>query len=90
MKSRGLGTQHRRALKKEAAESSEGPRIFSDYFFMSTDEDSVPMLALKFNRSKRIAATALPRKGISRLGCKFMSNFIKMTGVKRFVNISGR
>ena len=88
VKSRGLGTQHRRTLKKEAAESSEGPRIFSDYFFMSTDEDSVPMLALKFSRSKRIAATALPRKGISELGCKFMSNFIKMTGVKRFVNFS--
>ncbi|CAE7484287.1 unnamed protein product, partial [Symbiodinium sp. CCMP2456] len=88
VKSRGLGTQHRRALKKEATESSEGPRIFSDYFFMSTDEDSVPMLALKFSRSKRIAATALPRKGISELGCKFMSNFIKMTGVKRFVNFS--
>ena len=88
VKSRGLGTQHRRALKKEAVESSEGPRIFSDFFFMSTDEDSVPMLALKFSRSKRIAATALPRKGISELGCKFMSNFIKMTGVKRFVNFS--
>ncbi|CAE7246360.1 HCN2, partial [Symbiodinium microadriaticum] len=88
VKSRGVGTQHRRALKKEAAESSEGPRIFSDYFFMSNDEDSVPMLALKFSRSKRIAAAALPRKGISELGCKFMSNFINMTGVMRFVNFS--
>ena len=86
--SRGLGTQHRRALKREAVESAEGPRIFSDFFFMSTEEDSVPTLALKFSRSKRIAATALPRKGISELGCKFFCNFIKMTGVKRFVNFS--
>ena len=88
IKSRGLGTQHRRAKKQEAAESADGPRIFSDSFFMSTQEDSVPMLALKFSRSKRLAATALPRKGVSDLGCKFFANFIKMTGVKRFVNFS--
>lgn len=88
VKSRGLGTQHRRATQKEAQESAEGPRIFSDYFFMSTEEDSVPMLALKFSRSKRVAATALPSKGVTELGCKFFSNFIKMTGVRRFINFS--
>lgn len=88
VQSRGLGTQHRRRKRKQAAEDAEGPRIFSDFFFMSTEEDSVPMLALKFSRSKRIAATALPHKGVSDLGCKFFANFVKMTGVNRFINFS--
>ena len=58
VQSRGLGTQHKKKKQTEAIEDAEGPRIFSDYFFMSTDEQSMPMLALKFSRSKRVAATA--------------------------------
>lgn len=88
VKSRGLGTQRRRKKRRQALGDSEGPRIFSDFFFMSTEEDSVPMLALKFSRAKRVAATALPQKSVSDLGGKFFANFIKMTGVKRFINFS--
>ena len=86
--SRGLGTQHRRKKKEEAKDDEDGPRIFSDYFFMSTDERSVPMLILKFSRSGRIAATALEGKGDTVHGAKFFKRFIEETGVKRFINFS--
>jgi hypothetical protein len=86
--SRGLGNQHRKKKKEEAKEDDEGPRIFSDYFFMSTDEKSAPMLVLKFSRSGRVAATALEGKGDTDHGVKFMKRFIEETGVKRFVNFS--
>ena len=86
--SRGLGTQHRRQKKEEAKEDEDGPRIFSDFFFMSTDERSVPMLILKFSRSGRIAATALEGKGDTEHGAKFFKRFIEETGVKRFINFS--
>ena len=84
---RGLGTPHRRR-KKDAAGEQEGPRIFSDYFYMSTDEKSMPMLALKFSRSGRVAATALESKGLTEFGVKFFAGFIRQTGVKRFLNCS--
>ena len=71
VESRGLGTQHRKKKQKEAIEDKEGPKTFSDYYFMSTDEQSMPMLALKFSRSKRLAATAIPSKGLTALATKF-------------------
>ena len=37
----------------------------SDYFYMNDDERSMPMLIMKFCRSKRIGATALAHKGIT-------------------------
>ena len=57
---------------------------------MSTDDDSMPMLALKFSRSGRISATALPKKGVTEFGTKFFAKFISRTGVKSFVNFSDR
>ena len=86
--SRGLGTQHRRRKKEEAKEVEDGPRIFSDFFFMSTNEGSVPMLILTFSRSGRIAATALEGKGDTEHGAIFFKRFIEETGVKLFVNFS--
>ena len=86
---KGLGSQHRKANRKEAAEKEkEGPRVFSDYFFMNTAADAAPMLAVKFSRSKRIAATALQRKGVTEYGTKFFARFVEQTGVKRYINHS--
>ncbi|CAE8624736.1 unnamed protein product [Polarella glacialis] len=85
---RGLGQQRRRQKEKSRDEEREGPRISSDDFFMSTEEESTPILALKFSRSKRVAATALPQKGVTPLGVKFFARFIAETGVKRFLNCS--
>ena len=44
------------------------------------------MLALKFSRSGRIAATALEREGTCSIGVKFFAGFIQQTGVRRFIN----
>ena len=85
---KGTGTQHRRKLKQVANEEELGPRIFSDYFFMSSADGSAPMLALKFSRSKRIAATSLPRKGVTEFATKFFARFVQLTGVRRFINFS--
>ena len=88
VESRGLGTQHRKTMKGLAEASADGPRIFSDFFFMSTDERSAPMLVMKSSRSRRIAAVALPSKGISEFGVKAFSAFIANTGLRRFTNFS--
>eukprot|EP00971_Amphidinium_carterae_P323149 6422157-Amphidinium_carterae.1 len=55
---------------------------------MSADGVSQPMLAVKFSRSGRIAATALEQKGVTAYGVKFFARFIQQTGVKRFINAS--
>ena len=60
----------------------------SDYFYMSDNTESMPMLAMKFSRSKRIGATALPFKGVTEFGVKTFARFIQSTGVRRFVNHS--
>ena len=82
---KGTGAQHRRRLQTE---SEEGPVISSDFFYMSTDEGSVPYLAVRFSRSGRIAGTQLENKGVTAYGVKFFSRFIEQTGVKRFINKS--
>eukprot|EP00972_Heterocapsa_arctica_P020289 2994021-Heterocapsa_arctica.AAC.1 len=69
-------------------ERLDGARIFSDFYFMSTDERSTLRLAVKFSRSKRIASTALEQKGMKEYGVKFWGNFVRQTGVKRFINHS--
>eukprot|EP00972_Heterocapsa_arctica_P098139 14481429-Heterocapsa_arctica.AAC.1 len=69
-------------------EEKDGARIFSDFYFMSTGEESMPCLAVKFSRSKRIAATALEQKGVTEYGVKFFGNSVRQTVVKRFVNHS--
>ena len=85
--SRGTGAPHRRR-KDAAREEEEGPRIMSDYFFMNDNEQSMPMLAMKFSRSKRIGATALQFKGVTEYGVKAFARFIQSTGVRSFVNCS--
>ena len=85
--SRGTGTPHFRR-KGAIDDEQEGPRIMSDYFYMNDDVESTPMLVMKFSRSKRIAATALPFKGITEYGTKVFARFIQSTGVRRFINHS--
>ena len=84
---KGTGSQHRRKAYDPEAEK-EGPRTCSDYFYMSTDQGSRPMLALKFSRSGRVAATQLEKKGITAYGVKFFARFIQQTGVRRLVSVS--
>ena len=55
---------------------------------MSEGGVSTPMLALKFSRSGRMAATALEQKGLTQYGVKFFARFIQQTGVRRFLNTS--
>jgi hypothetical protein len=86
--SRATGTQHRRAKKQQAEKEQEGARICSDYYFMSTDESSMPMVALKNSRSGRIGATALEQKGVTEFGVKFCARFMQQTGLRKFVNFS--
>ena len=57
-------------------------------FYMSETGVSTPMLALKFIRSGRTAATALEQKGLTQYGVKFFAGFIQQTGVRRFINKS--
>ena len=85
--SRGTGTPHRRR-RGVVHDEQEGPRIMSDYFCINDDEQSMPMLAIKFSRSKRIAAIALPFKGLTEYGVKAFARFIQSTGVRNFVNHS--
>ena len=86
LKSRGQGTQHRKKKRDQQRKEEEGPRICSDYFFMSTQEGSAPMLAVKFSRSKRVGATALPAKGVTEFGVKWLARWIQQRGVQRFIN----
>ena len=72
VKAKGTGAQHRR----------------QDFFNMSEGGVSTPMLALKFSRSGRMAATALEQKGLTQHGVKFFAGFIQQTGVRMFVNKS--
>ena len=74
------GPQHKKNVEQSKEEEKDGPRIFSDFYYMNTAEDSVPMLALKFSRSGRPAATALPAKGVTGYGQKFFTRFVKSTG----------
>ena len=83
------GAQHRRqAIKELAKQEQDGPRIYSDFFYMSEAGVSTPMLAVKFSRSGRILATALEQKGLTQYGVKFFAGFIQQTGVRRFLNKS--
>ena len=62
-----------------AKQEQYGPRIYSDFFYMSEEGVSTPMLALKFSRSGRMAATALEQKGLTQYGVKFFAGFIQQT-----------
>ena len=60
VKGKGTGAQHRRQTNKELVKQEEyGPRIYSDFSYMSEGGVSTPMLALKFNRSGRMGASAV-------------------------------
>jgi len=85
VRARGLGQFHKQQKSTMIDREREGPRIFADFFFMNDDEKSEPHLALKFSRSGRIAATSLQNKGSTPLGVKFITRFVKETGVKRVV-----
>ena len=45
-------------------------------FYMSEEGVSTPMLALRFSRSGRMAATALEQKGLTQYRVKFFAGFI--------------
>ena len=89
VKAKGTGAQHRRQTNKELAKQEQyGPRIYSDFFYISEEGVSTPMLALRFSRSGRMAATALEQKGLTQCGVTFFAGFIQQTGVRMFINKS--
>ena len=71
---------------QEHMQEQYGPRIYSDFFFMSEGGVLTPMLALKFSRSGRMAATALEQRGLTQYGVKFFAGFIQQTWVRMFIN----
>ena len=83
---RGRGEQHRQKLEEIKAE--DGPKHSSDFYYMSTNENSAPMLAMKFGRTKKLGAVALPNKETGDFAKRFFANFVKSTGVKSFINHS--
>ena len=83
------GAQHRGQANKELTKQEQyRPRIYSDFFHMSEEGVSTPMLALKFSRSGRMAARVLEQKGLTQYGVKFFADFIQQTGVRMFINKS--
>ena len=89
VKAKGTGAQHGRQTNKELAKQEQhGPRIYSDFFYMCEEGVSTPMLALKFSRSGRMAATALEQKGLTQYGVEFFAGFIQQTEVRTFINKS--
>lgn len=83
---RSTGTQRKSTLKED--KEDEGPKIFSDFYFMSTDADSAPFLAMKSSKSGRLGATALPSKATEEFAVQFASRFMAETGHRRFLNCS--
>ena len=50
VKARGTGAQHQhRGTKRRVDQEHREPKIFSDFFFMSTETESLPMLAATFS-----------------------------------------
>ena len=89
VKAKGTGAQHGRQTNKELAKQEQyGPRIYSDFLYVCEVGVSTPMLALRFSRSGRMAATALEQKGLTQYGVKFFAGFIQQTGVRMFINKS--
>ena len=84
----GLPKPHQRSWKTLEERAKEPDRLSSDYYFMSTKEDTAPNIVCKVSRSGRSAATSLPCKGGSEYGVKWLTNLIKMVGFKRFENWS--
>ena len=66
----------------------DGPGVYPDFFCMAEAGVATPMLALKFSRSGRMAATALEQKGLTQYGFKFFAGFIQQTGVRRVIKKS--
>ena len=91
IKARATGTPRRLTKQDEHARKyaeRDGPIIYSAYFYMSTNENSMPHLAFKLSRSGRMAATALPAKGAIELGVKLFARQNQSTGVRSFINHS--
>ena len=86
VKAKGTGAQYRRQTNKELTKQEQhGPRIYSDFFYMSERGVSTSMLALRFSRSDRIAAE---QKGLTQYGVNFFADFIQQTGVRMCINKS--
>ena len=89
VEAKGTGAQHRRQTAKELAkQEQDGPRIYSNFFYMSEAGVATPMLALTFSRSGRVTATASEQKGLTQYGVKFFAGFFQQTGIQRFINKS--
>ena len=85
--SSNLRTQSGEVLRRcrRARGEKDGPRICSDFFYVSEARVATPTLALSCSRSGRVTATALEQKGLTQHGVKFFAGFIQQTGMRRFV-----
>lgn len=86
VEARSTGTRHRPRTQQEKEE--RGPTIYADFFYMSTDEDSAPFLALKSGVSGRLQAVALQSKSPDDYVLKAVVRFVEETGHKRVVFMS--
>lgn len=83
---RATGSKHR--ARTEAEKEERGPTIHADFFYMSTEEDSAPFLALKSGMSGRLQAIALESKTSNEYVQKAIARFVEETGHKRVVFMS--
>ena len=86
VEARAAGSRHRPRTQQEKDE--RGPTIHADFFYMSTEEDSVPFLALKSGVSGRLHAVALQSKSPDDYVLKAFARFVEETGHKRVVFMS--
>ena len=86
--SRGLGQHKKRDRRALVEKAKDGPKVCSDFFFMSTDERSSPMVVAKFTRSGTVGATALESKGITNFGVRWFAGFLERLGLQHVINFS--
>ena len=70
---RGTGAQHQhRRRKRQVGQEQGGPRFFSGFHFLSTNEGSILMLAVGFSRLEVLQATVLSREDNDRIGSEIL------------------
>ena len=86
VEAKSTGSKHRARTLEQKEE--RGPTIHADFFYMSTDENSAPFLALKSGVSGRLHAVALETKSPNDYAVKAFARFVEETGHKRVVFMS--
>ena len=81
-----MGQAHRSAPTDQ---ESAVPELLSDYGFMGQDDGKcMPLLVIKDVKTKRVAFSFVPAKGLDPYALKFMASFLQSTGYRNIVNKS--